>query len=472
MRNARTAIRVAVFVMLCAAQLMPTSASAKQEEKEMVVGRAETVDVDYEIGDVALTDKSIMDYLIQRNRKQIYLNPMREGRVTLTLWDTQDRARDVFIIKVVTANIDTVLRTVTSELSRVPGVKVKLVGNNVIQLTGELGSTSDLKLVEQVASRYPQVENKTTLSSYVLEVTADQIKKAIDIPGIDVRPVKGKLVMEGITYSRDVYKKIDTIAKLYENDVVNLVEVREGNRRPGYMRTVKLNVYFMEIKNNAIRSFGINWAPGSTVQNAANNNAGSGNTFGLIDFNSIVGFVFNLLPKIKWIHETNHGRVLEKTDFVVKSGDPVHFYSGTQVPYFSNNSVIFKEIGVRIDAEPITHEDDVDLKIKVSVSSPSATVNQGIDTNEVDTTVYVKSGEAVVLGGLLRNNDVKSFNRVPPNLDTSNALFTLFLSRDFQTNRSQFYIFLEPTVIETPSTAELELKRWLELNDSINAARR
>ena len=78
----------------------------------------------------------------------------------------------------------------------------------------------------------------------------------------------------------------------------------------------------------------------------------------------------------------------------------------------------------------------------------------------------------MVLGGLLRNNDVKTINKVPSGLDTSNALFTLFLSRDFQTNNSQFYIFLEPVVLETPGTAEIELKRWLELNDQVNKERR
>ncbi|MFH1652742.1 MAG: pilus assembly protein N-terminal domain-containing protein [Pseudomonadota bacterium] len=452
--------------------IVPGFASAGNEDLELVVGRSQTFNRDYSIGDVAITDQSVVDYIVQPSRKEIYLNPLKEGKATLTIWDEQGAVKDIVTLTVVSVKIDTVLRDVKNELRNVSGVRMKLIGDRTILLTGEVGSNAELSLINLLQQKYPQVQSRVTISSRVLEVTAKQIADAINTPGITVRPVRGTLVMEGLTYSKDLYKKIDTIARLYKEDIVNLVEVREEGRRPGYTNTVKLDVYFMEVKNSALRTFGINWAPGSTIQNAANQNSGSGNTFGLIDFNSIVGFVFNLLPKLKWIHETNRGRVLEKTSFVVKSGEPVNFYSGTQIPYFSQSNVTFKEVGIRVNAEPITSEKNIDLKINVNVSAPSATVSQGIDTNTLSTTVYVKSGESVVLGGLLRNNDVKTFNKVPPGLDTTNALFTLFLSRDFQTNKSQFYIFIEPNVIEQVSTAELELKRWLELNDSINAARR
>lgn len=460
------------LIFVLALIVLLNTAEAREEEKELVAGKATTMSTDYNIGDVAVTDQSVVDYVVQKNRQEIYLNPLKAGRVTLTIWDDQDKVRDVFVLKVVSEKIDTVMRVVNEELKNVSGITIKLIGNQTILISGEVGTSSDLDLITQVTARHPQIENKATLSGKVLEVTAEQIEKAVDIPGITVRPVRGQLVMEGLTYSADVYKKIDTIAKLYKPDIVNLVEVREGARRPGYTKTVKLDVYFMEIKNSAIRSFGINWAPGSTLKEAAESNKDSGSAFGLINFNSIVGFIFNLAPKLRWIHETNRGRVLEKTNFIVKSGDPVDFYSGTQIPYFTANSVTFKEIGIRIHAEPITHDNDVDLNINVDVSAPSATISQGIDTNTVNTTVYVKNGESVVLGGLLRNNDVKSYNKVPDNLDTTNALFTLFLSKDFRTNKSQFYIFMEPTVVEEPSTAEIELKRWLELNDSVDAERR
>lgn len=449
----------------------------KNSEMELVTGHSMTQSYDYTIGDVAMSDQSVVDYIIQASRKEIYFNPLKEGRSTFTIWDDQGKVRDVVLLKVVSIAIDSVMRDVKSELSSVPGITIKLIGDKTVLITGEVGSSSELAIINQLQSRYPQVQSKVTLSAHVLEVTAKQIEEALNTPGITVRPVRGSLVMEGMTYSRDVHKRLDTIARLYKEDIVNLVEVREGSRRPGYDKTIKMDVYFMEIKNSAIRSFGINWSPGSTLKESAEKGSGGGqggggSPFGLIDFNSVVGFVFNLVPKLKWIHETNRGRVLEKSAFVVKSGEPANFYSGTQIPYFSSAGVTFKEVGIRVKAEPIVHDSNVDLSINVNVSSPSATVSQGIDTNEVNTTVYTKSGEAVVLGGLLRNNDVKTYNRVPPELQTTNALFTLFLSKDFQTNKSQFYIFIEPNVIEKQSTAEVELKRWLELNDAVNDERK
>lgn len=445
-----------------------------EKERELVVGRAITVNTDYTIGDVAVTDQSVVDYIVQRNRMEIYLNPLKEGKATLTIWDNRSKVQEVYSLKVVSVKIDSLLREVKSALGHISGIRIDLIGNQNIRIIGEVSSSADLNLIKKYEEKYPQIKAKVSLSSRALSITADQIKSAIDIPGIDVRAVRGNLVMEGLTYSKDAYKKIDTIARLYKNDIINLVEMRQSNRRPGYDKSVKLDVYFMEVKNSAIRSFGINWAPGSTPSSAAANIGGGGVSQGMsfIDIPAIFGFIVNLLPKIRWIHETNRGRVLEKAGFVVKSGESVNFYSGTQIPYFNATSVTFKEVGIRIKAEPIVHDSDVDLNINVTVSSPSSRVSQGVDTNEVSTTVYVKSGEAVVLGDLLRNNDVKTYNKVPPNVDPSSAIFSLFLSRDFQTNKSQFYIFILPTTVEKMTTAESELKRWLELNDAVNEARR
>src|SRR3989338_10600249 len=109
-----------------------------------------------------------------------------------------------------------------------------------------------------------------------------------------------------------------------------------------------------------------------------------------------------------------------------------------KIPYQTQNEIEFKEVGATITASPIAYNSAVDLKITVKISSLSSTVSGAIDRNEVTTSLYVKSGESVVLGGLLRNNDVKTYNKPPDKLDTTTALFPLFFSRDFQTNKSQF----------------------------------
>lgn len=470
--------RTSLFLALSILALIfigPTSGETQLVDQHLVVGDARTLRASYEVGDVAISDSSICQYVIRDNRKEIYLNPTKEGSTTLTIWDAKDQLRDKITIVVSSVNVDAILKSSQEYIEDIPGVRALAEGSKVV-LVGEVHSPVHLKQIEGFISRHPEVDNQVKMSSRALSVIAHRIEKAMAIPGITVRPVRGQLIMEGLTYSKDIFKKIDSIARLYDKNIVNLVEMRSSNRRPGYDKTIKLDIYFMEIKNSAIRSFGIQWTPGATPPSSSGGSGGSGTAGGMLGLesaiNAVVGFVANLFPKIKWVHQTGRGRILEKPSFIVKSGEEVDFFSGTEVPYFSNDKVEFKEVGIRVNAQPIATSSEIDLKISVDISSLSSTVDRGIDKNKISTTVYVKSDQSVVLGGLIRNADVKTYNKVPKNLDTSSALFTLFLSRDFQTSKSQFYLFITPSIMNSPKPAEMKLKRWLEINKEIENSRK
>ncbi|MBI4125676.1 MAG: pilus assembly protein N-terminal domain-containing protein [Deltaproteobacteria bacterium] len=452
--------------------LLPWKGRGQVADQQLVVGRAKTLTTAYEVGDIAMSNVEICSFVVRENRREIYLNPLTEGSTTLTIWDTEGKKRDSSLLTVVAVDVDAGLKAAQDFTRNIPGVRVYLEGSTVV-LGGEVHTPAHLKQLEGYAETHPEARSEVKLSSQAMNVIAKRIEEAINTPGIQVRAVRDKLIMEGLTYSDDIYKKIDTIAKLYAPEIINLVEVREANRRPGYDKTVRFDIYFMEVKNSALRAFGINWAPGAVIQQQAEKGGGSGGG-GFLGggFNAMIGFVMNLVPKIRWIHQTGRGRILEKPSFIVKSGEPVNFFSGTQVPYYGEQGVSFKEVGIKVNAEPIAAGDEIDLKVTVDVSTLSSTVAEGIDTNNVTTSVFVKSGQAVVLGGLVRNADVKTYNKVPKNLDTTSAIFTLFLSRDFQTNKSQFYVFLVPEVLEQPQAAEMKLKRWLEINKEIELSRK
>lgn len=469
--------KIILMPFLIAVLLTAGDARGQVTDYQLVVGQAKTFTTAYEIGDIAMSNGEICSFVVRETRREVYLNPLKEGSTTLTIWDTDGKKRDSSLLTVVAVDVGASLKSAQDFAKEIPGVRVYLEGSTVV-LSGEVHTPAHLKQLEAYAEAHPEVRSDAKLSLQAMNVIAKRIEEAINTPGIQVRAVRDKLIMEGLTYSDDIYKKVDTIAKLYAPEIINLVEVRQANRRPGYDKTIRLDIYFMEVKNSAIRTFGINWAPGAAIQQQAERGGGGGGAGGAgggflgSGFNAIIGFVMNLVPKIQWIHQTGRGRVLEKPTFIVKSGESVNFFSGTQVPYRSQQEVTFKEVGIKVNAEPIAAAEEIDLKVSIDVSSLSSTVSEAIDTNTVSTSVFVKSGQAVVLGGLVRNGDVKTYNRVPPGVDTASALFTLFLSRDFQTNKSQFYIFLVPEVMEQPQPAEMKLKRWLEINKEIELTRK
>lgn len=453
---------IVLFLVLIAAV-----AHAEVGPQNIVKGQSSTITTDYEVGNVAMSDQGVCDYLVQPSRREIYLNGRKSGNTTLTMWDKQGARRDVVPISVSSQN----LTEMTSEAGELFGANTRLKlsrsGDQVI-IDGEASTADEMAKVESYMQRNPSVRSVVRLSPQAQNALAQKIEAAIEIPGVRVRAVQGRLLLEGLAYSAEAAARAEKIAKLYDPNIMNLIDVKETKRRPGREPMVVLDVYFMEVKKSAIRSLGISWTPGATPQSSGNSGAGGilGNLVG-----SAVGTVFNLLPKLKTVHESGAGRILEHPSLLIKSGDSGDLFSGTQVPYYSRDSVQFKEVGIKLQAEPIVSGGAVDLKISATLSTLSAGVNQGIDTHTVNTTAYCKVGESIVLGGLYRNGDSKTWNRLPQGVDTSSALFTLALSRDFQSHNSELLVFVTPRVVASGESAVPALARFQELDEAITKKR-
>ncbi|MBI4126413.1 MAG: hypothetical protein HY465_02860, partial [Deltaproteobacteria bacterium] len=218
--------------------------------------------------------------------------------------------------------------------------------------------------------------------------------------------------------------------------------------------------------------FGVTWAPGSFPKTTRGNVSSGGSGAGLLGEaegtgRTLLGFVINLLPKLRLAREQGDARVLEHSSLIVKDGERGELFSGTEIPFLNGEKTEFKQVGITLETEPIAVGSSVDLKIAAKLSAPSASLDGGIDLHRVTTTAVCRSGESLVLGNVIRDGDIKMKNRFPKDIDTSTALFSLVASRDFQSQRSEFLIFVMPTIITAPKTADTELAKWLEREDDV-----
>ncbi len=435
------------------------------EPQVLAKGESIVIRTEYEIGDVAISNPSVADYIVHEGRHQIYLNALVEGYTTLTLWDKGGAEKDSVPIHVYTVTLKGILDEAKRIFGGLPSIRFQIQNDNVL-MTGEAPSPREFERLKQFGQKYSSIINEVVLAQPVATTIAQTLVDAIDVPGVRVRRIRDHFVLEGTVYSESQSKRAFEIAKLYDPEVLNLLDVHPSDRVPGKQDMVQLDLYFMEIQKSALKSFGIQWAPGSfpasSNANGSIGGGGGGDGLGLGGLGKdMVGFVLNLLPKIRFVSEHGLGRVLENPTLFVKSGDQSQFFSGVEVPYYSQQSIEFKKIGIQVTAEPIASGGDVDLKLNATLSSPSPDIAGGINTNTVTTTSYVHAGEAVVLGGIVRGNDVKTYNRVPKGMDQSTALFSLFLSKDFQKNNSEFIIFAVPHINE-PKKADVFEQQWAE----------
>lgn len=123
-----------------------------------------------------------------------------------------------------------------------------------------------------------------------------------------------------------------------------------------------------------------------------------------------------------------------------------------------------RDVGVQLEVTPqINAGDTVRLEIRQEVSSvlgpASGSVNDLIfNTRELTTTVNVKSGEMLVLGGLIEDDEQVSLNKVPL-LGDIPGLGRLFSSESRSRVKTNLMIFIRPTVVRDTAAARRVTKR-------------
>jgi general secretion pathway protein D len=133
------------------------------------------------------------------------------------------------------------------------------------------------------------------------------------------------------------------------------------------------------------------------------------------------------------------------------------------------NQIQYKDTGVTLEVTPRVNSNGiVILDLKQQVSKPVETVT-GVTTSptiqkeEIESTVAVKDGETLALGGLIQNTDTYNKNGIPF-LHELPVIGNLFGSTTKNDDRTELVILLTPKVVKTKQDARIvtdELKRRL-----------
>jgi general secretion pathway protein D len=112
-------------------------------------------------------------------------------------------------------------------------------------------------------------------------------------------------------------------------------------------------------------------------------------------------------------------------------------------------SIETEEIGIKLYITPLVSDDGyITLKARVEVSSFVEYTPAGyprVVTREAQTTVRVKDGDVLVIGGLLREEEIKSYEKVPILGDILKAFFS---HTKTQKNVQDLVIFLTPRILK------------------------
>ncbi len=133
-------------------------------------------------------------------------------------------------------------------------------------------------------------------------------------------------------------------------------------------------------------------------------------------------------------------------------------------------STEFREVGVELDVTPHLTRDDMirlQLKPKFSVRAQDVTVGTSgnqfpvpvVDRREATTTLLIRSGQTVVLGGLRKKDVTQQVNKIPL-LGDIPLLGNLFRFEGEDTVNSELLVFITPHIVVNPALSQDERQKY------------
>jgi pilus assembly protein CpaC len=252
---------------------------------------------------------------------------------------------------------------------------------------------------------------------------------------------------------------------------VNLITVRQA-AAPEPSKMVQIVVHYVELQKDYSKGFRFQWTPdigdGSQVSFTSGDRGPAGLT------STITGTISNLIPKLNWAKEHGHARVLQSSSIIVEDGKPGVLNSTQNIPYQTVNDsgrlvTSFEKAGIQTTITPSivgSRSDSVNLKLAFQISSLIGMTSAGPMTSNrtIQTEIVVRSTQSAAVGGLITSDTATGYNKLPTNA-SANPIISLYASKDFRKNQSQFVVFVTPVIKASASSGTEAIKQKFKLRD-------
>ncbi len=220
-----------------------------------------------------------------------------------------------------------------------------------------------------------------------------------------------------------------------------------ASRRP---ETIAVRVRVLDVTHSDLGQLGVDWNDALKFSEAPPNMPFR---LGLPLRQSFFEAQVNLLL------QSQKARILAQPTLLTTNGASASFLAGGEIPIplvtQNNVNILWKEFGVKLAVSPTVEGiDNIVLKVRPEVSSLDQAVGvkvgelivPGIRTRWTETFMQVRSGESMVMSGLINDQDVEQLDKFPFLGDVP-ILGELFKSRRMTKSRNELVFILTPTIV-------------------------
>lgn len=460
--------RAVLSKLCCIAFILFLFPSAVVAQTLVIVrGQQKTIDAP-DMNRIAVGNPAIAD--VKALNKQILVTAIEQGQTDIIIWDMNDKQRSVKV-QVVEIDPQAVAREIRRLLKDVEGIRVAAMNSKVI-IEGKALRKEDLDTIKKIAALYPEVTNLATLSPAVLDTVSNHINielKETGLTGVTAERLGKQIIIQGEVPSKDDKEKINIIASAFDVNIKNLAKVGVSLKK-----MILVNVDFIEIEKNKMTDTGIDWDDLLSVTGVMSGVAEFGSEVESRQLNGAFSLGANYGAAIKMLQSNKNAHIIARPKLLCRSGEKAEFLAGGEIPIkiatLGTAKVEWKQFGIILNIEPIVDNND---HIATAIEVENSTINDFVDgqpafqSSRVKTNINVKSGEIIVLSGLVNREHAKAVNKIPL-LGSIPILGELFKSRSFRANQSELVIFVTPVVMspDDPENKQL-IQKTREKNKNV-----
>lgn len=333
-------------------------------------------------------------------------------------------------------------------------------------------------------------------------------KETLNGIGIDDSMVKRYKISnlkpsEAVNKIKEFYKDESLLPKLIPDDPTNSLSIIVRPHETEYFESilkaidipipqVMIEIKLIELSETDSRRLGFSYGLGQKQFGAAYNNSTEGATqlpiAGLqsqdrgpattgfkLSYDALRNFTANFNAEVNALVQNNKAKILSNPRVATQNGKVAKFQATETVPVVkttvtatgATESVEQIPIGETIDVTPLlvdpaTGVVTLDLKPQISSRGKEVIVNRNpvpeTLIRSLSTTMTLKSGESIVIGGLKRKNNSEASNRLPL-LGDIPFLGTLFSSSSWNGSESELIIMVTPYILEEVATGSSDIPK-------------
>lgn len=287
--------------------------------------------------------------------------------------------------------------------------------------------------------------------------------------------------------------------KLYVNEILNSITIRDTPEKIKLIEKIVsandlkeaeviLDVEILEISRSNMLKYGWNFSPSFTATASMSGTSTTDGTTSTTSGITLAQFrnlssdnIILSLPSVvlNLIKQDSDAQTLANPRVRVLNNKQAKFHIGEKIPVQTSSvqattgtstvtsTFEYKDVGIKLNVDPTVHlNNTVTLKMNLEISTLGEALEFGggqkqyrFGTRNTDTTINLRDGETVIIGGMIKDEERKSKVKIPL-LGDIPVLGRLFSSTDDNTIKSDILMSITPNIVRAVEIPDKDIQSF------------